>query len=192
MASKGGCPLSSGLPNYPRFQLPASHSSSSQWLNCCSLTNSLTQQPTLHFLTVHWLLKSKSKLLYNWQFTDHQFVLAPSPERFMTRDFFFNRTLAAIVLMQHPLWQKQKFLLWTGFTLPLSSLCITHIACYWKFVLVHYIQVLTNLSCLKHLGTDCTENTTPLLCRCCILSVGITWSLLSHCLATDIVCGAIP
>jgi hypothetical protein len=32
--------------------------------------------------------KSKSELLYDWQFTAKQFVLAPSPLRLMIRDFF--------------------------------------------------------------------------------------------------------
>jgi hypothetical protein len=43
--------------------------------------------------------KSKSKSLYDWRFTANQFVLAPSPLRFMMRFFFFNSTLAVIVLM---------------------------------------------------------------------------------------------
>jgi hypothetical protein len=34
----GGSSPSSGFPNSPRPQLPASHSNSSQWLNCISLT----------------------------------------------------------------------------------------------------------------------------------------------------------
>jgi hypothetical protein len=37
--------------------------------------------------------KSKSKLLYAWRFTAYQFVLASSPLRLTTRDFFPNWTL---------------------------------------------------------------------------------------------------
>jgi hypothetical protein len=45
-ASNGGHSLSSGFPNYPRPQLPASNSNSSQRLNYSgSLTNSVTLQP---------------------------------------------------------------------------------------------------------------------------------------------------
>jgi hypothetical protein len=32
--------------------------------------------------------KSKSELLYDWRFKANQFVLAPSPSRLTTRDFF--------------------------------------------------------------------------------------------------------
>jgi hypothetical protein len=51
VASKGRHSLSSGFPNYPQPQLPASPSNSSQWLNLSSslthwLTNSVTHQPT--------------------------------------------------------------------------------------------------------------------------------------------------
>jgi hypothetical protein len=46
-ASKGGHSPSSRFSNYPRPQLPASNSNSSQWLNLSSsLTNSVTHQPT--------------------------------------------------------------------------------------------------------------------------------------------------
>jgi hypothetical protein len=50
-ASNVGRPTSSGFPNYPRPQLTASHSNSSQRLNLRSsltqwMTNSVTHQPT--------------------------------------------------------------------------------------------------------------------------------------------------
>jgi hypothetical protein len=41
---------------------------------------------------------SESELLYDWRFTANQFVLASRPLRLTTRDSFFNRTLAVIVL----------------------------------------------------------------------------------------------
>jgi hypothetical protein len=46
-------PLSLWVPELARPQLPASHSNSSQQLNCSSLTNSLTHQPakSLQLLT---------------------------------------------------------------------------------------------------------------------------------------------
>jgi hypothetical protein len=40
--------------------------------------------------------KSESNLLYDWRSTANQFVLAPSPLRTTTRDFFF--------FMKHPFW----------------------------------------------------------------------------------------
>jgi hypothetical protein len=37
--------------------------------------------------------ESESELLYDWRFTANQFVLAPSPLRLTTRDFFFQLNL---------------------------------------------------------------------------------------------------
>jgi hypothetical protein len=48
----------------------------------------------------------ESELLYDWQFTSNLFVLVPSPLRLMTSNFFFTRTLAVIVFMQHPFWRE--------------------------------------------------------------------------------------
>jgi hypothetical protein len=62
-ASNGGCSLSSGFPNCPRRQIPASHSNISQQLNPnCYLTHQSVAA--------------------------NQFVLAPSPSRITTRIFF--------------------------------------------------------------------------------------------------------
>jgi hypothetical protein len=41
---------------------------------------------------VLWLQQSESDLHYDWQFTKNQFVLAPSPLRFTTTDFFVVAT----------------------------------------------------------------------------------------------------
>jgi hypothetical protein len=50
-------------------------------------------------------------------------------------------------------------------------------------------SLITNLSWLEHLGTDRTENTVPLFLCHCFVSVGVpTWSLLSHCIPTAVVC----
>jgi hypothetical protein len=43
--------------------------------------------------------KVKVKLLYDWRLTANHFVLAPSPVRLTTRDFFFNWALAIMVLV---------------------------------------------------------------------------------------------
>jgi hypothetical protein len=83
--------------------------------------------------------KSKSKLLYNWWFTAIQLVLAPSPLRLMTRDIF------AIEL----LWSKSCLtrgwvcLSWICLALCQVSVLHIRIACYWKFLLLRYVQVLS-------------------------------------------------
>jgi hypothetical protein len=46
VTSNGGRSTYSGFPNYPRPQLPATNSNSSQYLNCSSLTN-LQTNPSL-------------------------------------------------------------------------------------------------------------------------------------------------
>jgi hypothetical protein len=66
----------------------------------------------------------------------------------------------------------------------LSSVRIAHIACYWKFFLLHYMQVFcqymlgTNWSVLRFsrysLCMDPIENTVPLL-------MWVTWYHTSHC-----------
>jgi hypothetical protein len=71
-------------------------------LNCCynSLTlrlAAISHQPFSLLLT-GWLTAdscSKSKLLYDWQFTTNQFILVSSPLRLKPRIFFFNWTLCS-------------------------------------------------------------------------------------------------
>jgi hypothetical protein len=62
------------------------------------LTTELSHLPTSYFTQLNSIAKSKSELLYDRRFTANQFVLAWSPLRPTTRDFF-NWTLAVIVLM---------------------------------------------------------------------------------------------
>jgi hypothetical protein len=73
--------------------------------------NSITHKPatSCHFTQLNYTAKSKSKLLYDWRFTANQFVFASSPLRVMTREYFFNLTLAVIVRMYHPFWQEDGF-----------------------------------------------------------------------------------
>jgi hypothetical protein len=84
---------------------------------------------------------SKSKLLYDWRFTANQFVLASRSLRPMPTAYFFNWTLAVISLCNILSDEKIGLSLMNmlGF---LSNVRIAHIACYWKFFLLHYIQVL--------------------------------------------------
>jgi hypothetical protein len=58
---------------------------------CRTRFNCLTQQPpSLHSTELHSDSKSESELLYDWQFTANQFVLATSPLRLTTSNFFFQ------------------------------------------------------------------------------------------------------
>jgi hypothetical protein len=68
---------------------------------------------------------------------------AKSLESHDQRPFFFfgNWTLAVIVLTEHPLWREDGFVSYK-YPWPLSSICIAHIACYWKLFLLNYAQVL--------------------------------------------------
>jgi hypothetical protein len=79
------CP-SSGFPNCPLPQLPASNSNSSPWLNCSSpLTNSVT---------------TESELLYDWGLWPISFSWQQVPLTLTTSNFFLPCwTLAVIVLM---------------------------------------------------------------------------------------------
>jgi hypothetical protein len=47
--------------------------------------------------------ESELELLYDWRFAANQFILASSPLRLTTSNFF-KWILAFVVLMQHPLW----------------------------------------------------------------------------------------
>jgi hypothetical protein len=79
------------------------------------------------------IAKSKSNLLYDRWFTANQFVLVLSPLRFMTRDppqlspCSYNTYGLSLMSM---------------LGLSPSILHIALIACYWKFFVLHYIQVL--------------------------------------------------
>jgi hypothetical protein len=82
---------------------------------------------------------SKSKLLYDWQFTANQFLLASSPLSLTTRDFFPLieplRSLCNILSDEKMGLSPMNML-----GLP-SSVRIAHVACYCKFLLLHYTQV---------------------------------------------------
>jgi hypothetical protein len=77
-------PHTLGSLTVPVPQIPASNSN-----------NSLTHRPTLFTNST----QPKPQLPYDWKFTANQFVLAPSPLRLKTTDFFCNWTLLVIVLM---------------------------------------------------------------------------------------------
>jgi hypothetical protein len=79
-ASNGGRSPSSGFPNCPRSQLPASNSNPWQRLYRSSpVTNSPPTNSQTNSLNCTAL--SESKLLYDWRFTANQFVWASSPLR---------------------------------------------------------------------------------------------------------------
>jgi hypothetical protein len=79
--------------------------------------------------------KSESVLFYDWRFAANQFTLASSPLRLPTR-FFFHVQL-------NPILSDEKVgLSLTNMLGPLSNIHTAHIGCYWKFFLLHYVQVL--------------------------------------------------
>jgi hypothetical protein len=85
--------------------------------------------------------RSKSKLLYDWQFTANQFVSASSPLRLTTRDFCPQPSPCGKSLCNIISDEKMGLSLMnmTGLS---PSVPIALIAFYWKFSLLHYIQVL--------------------------------------------------
>jgi hypothetical protein len=99
---------------------------------------------------------SKSELLYDLRFTANQFVLAPIPLRLTTRDFFYqlNRCCNSPYVTSSLTRRWGSLMIMLGLS---SSARIAHIACYWKFFFVHYMQVL----CQYRL---CKENYVYLTC----------------------------
>jgi hypothetical protein len=83
---------------------------------------------------------SKSKLLYDCRFTANQFILAPNPLRITTREFFRPNPCGHSPYVTSPLTRRWGCLLRIWLSL-LSSVRIVHRACYWKFLLLHYIHV---------------------------------------------------
>jgi hypothetical protein len=54
----------------------------------------------------------KSELLYDWRFSANHFILASSPLRPTSSIFFFKLSLAVVVLMLHPLWWEEGFVVY--------------------------------------------------------------------------------
>jgi hypothetical protein len=70
----------------------------------------------------------------------HQFILAQSPLRIMTRDFFpLVNPCSHNPYVTSSLMRGWVCLVWIG--LAFSSIHITHIACYWKFSVLHCIEI---------------------------------------------------
>jgi hypothetical protein len=110
-----------------------------------SSTSVFAFSPAGDYLTTNSLLqpsnsKWKSYLLYAWRFIANQFFLATSPLRLTRKEFFFNWTLAVIVLCNILSDEKMclSLIYMLGFS---SSVRIEHMACCRKFVLLHYILV---------------------------------------------------
>jgi hypothetical protein len=80
---------------------------------------------------------SKSQLLYDWRCTAHQFVLAPSPLRLTTTEFFQLNPCGDSPYITSCLTRG-----WTWLLCVWSSVHIAHLARYWQFFLLHYMQVL--------------------------------------------------
>jgi hypothetical protein len=116
--------------------------------------------------------ESESELLYDWRFTANQFVLAPSPLTLTTR-----------VFLTEPLWSES---LCNNLSDESMGLCLidmlvllsnvwSHMTCYWKFLLLHYIQILcqsrfckADHACLTYL----TKHSFPQLLHCYVRVLG--------------------
>jgi hypothetical protein len=126
---------SSGFPNYPRPQLPASNSKSSQWLSrSSSLTDSLTNSTDCNKVKVKTTLR---------QAVYRQSVrLGAKPLEFTTRDFFFATESLQPYFLRNILSDEKMGLSPMNMLGLSSSVRIAHIACCWKFFVFHYTQIL--------------------------------------------------
>jgi hypothetical protein len=106
----------------------------------------------LRVILKHWIVSSdsvcrseagglseNSELLYGRRFTANQFVLAQSPFRTKTKEFFQLNPYGISPYVTSSLTRWACLYSMLGLS---SSVCIAEIACYWKFFLLHYIQVL--------------------------------------------------
>jgi hypothetical protein len=81
--------------------------------------------------------ESESELLYDWRFTVNQFVLASSPLRLTTRDFFFQLSLCGnSPYVTFSLTRRWVCLIWICFAFC-QVLRVPHIACYCEFFFLH-------------------------------------------------------
>jgi hypothetical protein len=114
----------------------------------------------------------KVKLVYDWRPTANQLVLASSPSWLTTRDLFLQMNPCDYSpYVTSSLTTGWVCLLWIGFASLLLSVRIAHIADYWKFLLVHYVQVL----CQSKL---CKADHAVLLILCYNGSL-VTWTVVS-------------
>jgi hypothetical protein len=130
-SSNGGRSPSSGLPNCPRPQLPASHSNSSERLNPSAyLTNSLTHQPTDCLQTLSRLIFSKSK----WK-SFGQPDLVSSPILGPRPDFCYCQTVVLLITSRHGRRRKHcssaavQFLPWNCFSCLLAESLLRNGCC---------------------------------------------------------------
>jgi hypothetical protein len=98
-------------------------------VSACVLTNELIQEG------------SESELLYDGPFTANQFVLTSSFLRLTTRDF-----LLQLNPYSHSPYVTSSLTSMLGFS---SSVRIAHIACFSKFFLLYYTQVLSQYRLCK-------------------------------------------
>jgi hypothetical protein len=157
-ASNGGHSPSSGFPNSPRPQLPASHFSTAtlNWLTAkllLALASIVILGSESHGTHNHILLPYASGSLRNSQPTTQSrsyFTTGGLPPissswrqaHWGSRpEFVFATETLRSVPMYHLLWREDGFVSYECAWL-LSSVRIAHTACYWKFFLLHYTQAL--------------------------------------------------
>jgi hypothetical protein len=151
-ASNSGRSPSSEFPNCPRARLPISHTNSSQLLSLSSaLSHSLTHQPT-HSSLIVWLLtnwltncnKVNVKIRTTLRLAVYRCSVRLAVKHLEDHDQTFfspNEHLRSYSLCNILSDEKMGLSLMNMLDL-LPSVRIAHIAFYWKFFLVPYIQVL--------------------------------------------------
>jgi hypothetical protein len=116
----------------PELSRPHPQQLSTAYLPAC-LTDWLTD-----WLTVR-LSESESELLQDWWFNANQFVLASIEDH--DQRFFRLNPCGHSPYVASSLTRGWRFVVYE-YPSPLSSVRIAHTACYWKFFLLHYTQVL--------------------------------------------------
>jgi hypothetical protein len=105
----------------------------------CRLSRTRPSSPILSLLL---LAGSELELLYDRRLTAKQFVLASSPLRPTTRDFFPQLNSCGNSLHVTSSLTRRYVLFFMNMLGLSSGVHFAHIACYWTFFLLHYTQVL--------------------------------------------------
>jgi hypothetical protein len=88
-------------------------------------------------------LKQESKLLCGCRFTTNHFVFASNPLTPTTKDYSFQlRSYGNSLYVKSSLTRRWGLSPMNTLGLSSSDTYIAHIACYWKLLFFHYIQIL--------------------------------------------------
>jgi hypothetical protein len=108
------------------------------------------------------LVKSRSKLLYDWRFTANYLILASSHLILTTKVSFFNWTLAVNCPYVTNLPDENIGLSLMNMLGLSSSVHFARIARYWRFFLLHYTEVLCQHKLCK------AGHVYPIIWRCIV------------------------